>query len=71
MPGFKDILGHDSIKEHLKKAAQTGMVSHAYILNGEVGMGRKSLARAFALALLCQEDTGEGCMVCHGCRTAA
>lgn len=52
MPGFKDILGHDSIKEHLKKAAQTGMVSHAYILNGEVGMGRKSLARAFALALL-------------------
>ncbi len=68
MPGFKDILGHDSIKEHLKKAAQTGMVSHAYILNGEVGMGRKSLARAFALALLCQEDTGEGCMVCHGCK---
>ena len=68
MPGFKEILGHTAVKRHLQTAAETGMVSHAYILNGEAGMGRKSLARAFALALLCQENTGEGCMVCHSCR---
>ncbi len=68
MPGFKDILGHDSIKGHLQKAVQTGMVSHAYIFNGEAGMGKKSLARAFALSLLCEENRGEGCMACHACK---
>ncbi len=68
MPGFKDILGHDQIKEHLKQAAQTGKVSHAYILSGEAGMGRKSLANAFAMSLLCEKGLAEPCMKCHACR---
>ena len=53
MPGFQDILGHETIKEHFKKAIAVHKVSHAYILAGEAGMGRKSLANAFALTLLC------------------
>ena len=28
---FKDILGHEQIKEHFQNAAATGKVSHAYI----------------------------------------
>ena len=32
---FKDILGHEQIKEHFQNAAATGKVSHAYILSGE------------------------------------
>lgn len=68
MAGFGDILGHDRIKEHLQRVAGTGKVSHAYILNGETGMGRKSLARAFALVLLCETGGGEACMECHSCR---
>lgn len=47
MPGFQDILGHETIKEHFKKAIAVHKVSHAYILAGEAGMGRKSLANAF------------------------
>ena len=50
MLGFNDILGHEQIKEHFRNAVQTGKVSHAYILSGEAGMGRKSLANAFASA---------------------
>lgn len=38
---FKDILGHEQIKEHFQNAAATGKVSHAYILSGEEGMGKK------------------------------
>ena len=38
---FKDILGHEQIKDILKIAVETGKVSHAYILSGEAGMGAK------------------------------
>ena len=55
MLGFNDILGHEQIKEHFRNAVQTGKISHAYILSGEAGMGRKSLANAFALELLCEK----------------
>ncbi len=68
MPGFKDILGHEQIKEHFQNAVQTGKVSHAYILSGEAGMGRKSLANAFALSLLCEKGMPDPCMQCHACR---
>lgn len=68
MLGFKEILGHDQIKEHFQNAVQTGKISHAYILSGEAGMGRKSLAHAFALSLLCEKSTADPCMQCHACR---
>ena len=65
---FKDILGHEQIKEHFQNAVRTGSVSHAYILSGEAGMGRKSLANAFALSLLCEKGLPDPCMKCHACR---
>lgn len=68
MPGFNDIIGHDTIKEHLKKAIESNHVSHAYILTGETGMGRKSLANAFAMTLLCEKGKSEPCMECHACK---
>lgn len=69
MLSFKDILGHDLIKKHFTAAIATGNVSHAYILSGEDGMGKKALADAFALALMCQEGNGgEPCRQCHACR---
>lgn len=68
MPGFKDIIGHEVIKEHFQKAIETNHVSHAYILTGEAGMGRKSLANAFAMTLLCEKGKSEPCMACHACK---
>lgn len=65
---LKDILGHEQIKEHFLNAAATGKVSHAYILSGEEGMGKKTLADAFAMTLLCEEDGKEPCMHCHACK---
>lgn len=65
---FKDILGHEQIKEHFRNAVQMGKVSHAYILSGEAGMGRKSLANAFALNLLCEKGLTDPCMQCHACK---
>jgi DNA polymerase-3 subunit delta' len=68
MLGFKDIIGHERIKEHLQKAIESDHVSHAYILTGETGMGRKSLANAFAMTLLCERGKSEPCMECHACK---
>lgn len=68
MPGFQDILGHEMIKEHFQKAIEAQKVSHAYILAGEAGMGRKSLANAFALTLLCEKGKNQPCMECHACK---
>ena len=65
---FKDILGHEQIKEHFQNAAAIGKVSHAYILSGEAGMGKKTLANAFAMTLLCEEEGKEPCMHCHACK---
>lgn len=68
MPGFQDILGHEMIKEHFQKAIEAQKVSHAYILAGEAGMGRKSLANAFVLTLLCEKGKSQPCMECHACK---
>ena len=68
MLNFQEIIGHDQIKEHFQKAIEYNKVSHAYILTGEAGMGRKSLANAFALTLLCEKGKTEPCMECHACK---
>lgn len=68
MAGFHDIIGHDMVKDHLQKAIEYHKVSHAYILAGEEGMGRKTLAKAFAMTLLCEKSDKEPCMQCHACR---
>lgn len=68
MIGFKSILGNEQIKEHFQKAIAGRKPSHAYILTGEKGMGKKTLAKAFAMTLLCQESGEEPCYECSSCR---
>lgn len=71
MAGFKEIIGHEQIIEHLKNAIKLDKVSHAYILNGPEGSGKMMLAEAFATALQCEKKGTEGCMECHSCKQAA
>lgn len=59
MPGFSDILGNEIIKEYFERTLSNGQISHAYILTGEAGMGRKTLAKTFAMTLLCEENHGD------------
>lgn len=68
MAGFHDIIGHDMVKKHLQKAVESKKISHAYILSGEEGTGRKMLAKAFAMTLLCETSDEEPCMQCHSCK---
>ena len=68
MAGFKDIVGHEQIIEHLKTAIDMGKVSHAYILNGPDLSGKMMIAEAFARALLCEKQDPDGCGECRSCR---
>lgn len=67
MSGFSDIIGNNHIVEHFTKALQNDKISHAYIINGEKGMGKKKIANAFAMTLLCEEKGAVPCMKCHSC----
>ena len=68
MAGFRDILGQKSVIAHMKKAVGMGKTSHAYILNGEKGMGKKLLAHAFSMTLQCEQGGDEPCMECRSCK---
>ena len=70
MAGFSEILGHGQIIEHLQNAIKLQKVSHAYILDGEEGAGKKMLARAFAQTLQCERGGVEPCGECHSCKQA-
>lgn len=70
MSGFKDVVGHKNIIQYIGNAVKTDKVSHAYILNGEKGSGKKLLASLFAMSLQCQdrEEDGDACGKCQSCK---
>ena len=49
MSGFKDVVGHKDIIQYIKHNVEQDKVSHAYILNGAKGSGKKMLAKLFAI----------------------
>lgn len=67
MQDFQQIVGHESIIKHLQNSIQLGKVSHAYIFHGEEGMGKKTLATAFAKTLQCEEHGILSCNRCKSC----
>ena len=67
MVNFDDIIGHEEIIQHFKMSIERGMLSHAYILNGEKGTGKKLVTRAIAKTLQCEEGKADACNVCHSC----
>lgn len=68
MAGYDHIIGASQIKEHFRNAIKYNKISHSYIFNGEKGMGKNTLAKAFAMALQCENGNGEPCMECVSCK---
>lgn len=67
MTVWSDVVGQPDAVGVLRRAAEGGPMTHAWLLTGPPGSGRSTAARAFAAALQC--PTG-GCGACHECRTA-
>lgn len=70
MQGFQDVVGHQEVITHLKNAISMNKVSHAYIIGGEAGSGKKMLATLFATTLLCEKQGTDPCMECPSCKKA-
>lgn len=70
---FNDIVGHRGAIRLLRRAVASGSVAHAYLFTGQAGVGKFSLAHAFAAALTCLQPTPEGdpCGECESCRRFA
>ena len=67
MTGFKDVVGHRDIIQYIQDAVEQNKVSHAYILNGQRGAGKKLLAKLFATTLQCERGNAEPCGECRSC----
>lgn len=51
-----DVLGQDEAVDFLRRTAQAGRVPHAWMFQGPAGVGKRTLALAFAAALLTPES---------------
>lgn len=67
MTSFSDIIGHEDIVKHFKSSIELGKISHAYILNGEKGVGKKTLAAVVAKSLQCESGNPDPCGKCKSC----
>ena len=70
MSGFKDVVGHRDIIQYIQNAVEQDKVSHAYILNGAKGAGKKMLAKLFAMTLQCENSQSDPCGECRSCKQA-
>jgi len=62
---------YGSAASKLGDAVRSGIVSHAYIIEGDNNIDKMGFARAFCQALTCREMPGEGCGRCVNCRKIA
>ena len=66
---FSEIVGHEQIKEHMQAAIRDKKPFHAYLFQGEEGVGKEALARTFAAGLQCQSESADKpCKECVSCR---
>ena len=69
------VIGHEWAVNLLAKVTASGHLSHAYLFTGPAQVGKTTLARAFAQAILCERQTGEPCKddapPCRTCRRIA
>ncbi|GAB6159182.1 DNA polymerase III subunit delta' [Desulfotomaculum varum] len=69
---LSSIIGHQEVTRTLKNTLQRNRVAHAYLFMGPPGIGKQTVARAYAGALLCQQpQAGDACGGCRSCRQMA
>lgn len=65
-----NLLGHEWAVDMLRQHIAHQSMRHAYLITGSPGLGRRSLALAFARSLTCSAAPapGESCGECRNCR---
>ena len=65
---FREMRGNQRLLRKLRQTVQGERVSHAYMIHGHRGCGKKLLAHTFAKYLQCVQRGEEPCGVCKSCR---
>jgi len=67
---FNKFLCNENVKEQLSHLITSSRLPHAIIIEGEDGLGKRTLARELAQALVCRSDGEKPCNECAQCRKA-
>lgn len=67
---FSRFLCNENVKEQLSFLISSSRLPHAIIIEGEEGLGKRTLARELAQALVCRSDDEKPCNHCAQCRKA-
>jgi len=70
---WQSVAGHDRVVEQFRQRLAAGRLASTYLFVGPAGIGKRTLARKLAEALLCLENGPQGidpCGQCDACRLA-
>jgi len=67
---FESFIGNNRIKEQLGALIDANRFPHALIIEGEEGLGKKTLAKELAGALVCSSASERPCGECADCKKA-
>ncbi|MDD2371030.1 MAG: AAA family ATPase [Firmicutes bacterium] len=65
---LEEILGQKEVVNYLIKDLETKNYNHAYMFFGKRGIGKKTMALAFAKSIICQDGNPGFCGVCSSCK---
>lgn len=71
LTGDWPLVGHQQAIALFRRALAGDQLGHAYLLTGPSGIGRGTLARTVAQALVCTGSAERPCGVCSACRRAS
>ncbi|MBQ9531108.1 MAG: hypothetical protein IJR70_03440 [Eubacterium sp.] len=64
---FETFISNQKVKEQLEILIDSGRFPHALIIEGDEGIGKKTLAREIALSLMCISEEERPCRNCAQC----
>lgn len=69
---FKDVIGHQDVKNRLGEMVRQNRLSHALLFTSREGSGALPLALAFAQYIMCESPSeNDSCGVCSACKKAS
>ncbi len=65
---FPELIGNEKTKNRIGSSISRGKVPHAFLIDGDRGSGKMTLALGIAAALACEGGSTLPCMECNSCR---
>ena len=62
-----NFIGNEKVKKQLEYLMESGRLPHAIVIEGDEGLGKRTLAKEIALSLLCRGEGERPCRECPQC----